>query len=223
LKTLIINFKNYREVLGEESLVLARAAATVAGRIPVEVIVAPPVPMLGAIARAVGTRVKVFSQTVSPMEAGASTGAVVPEAVSASGATGTLLNHSESPLSHGDIASLLPRLRRLRLSVCLCAKSASEALELCVLKPHYIAVEPPELIGSGVAVSKAMPTVISDTVSRLRGAGYRGRILCGAGIVDGRDVESSVALGAQGVLVASTVAKARDWVEKITELSTPLA
>jgi triosephosphate isomerase len=220
LKTLIINFKNYSEILGEKAIELVKAAENAVDTSRVEVIVAPPHPMLGLISSM--ARIQVFSQSVSNGQAGATTGAVVPEAVLASGATGTLLNHSEAPMERDLLAQLLPRLNRLNLKVCLCAKSDREAQELSRLGPEYLAIEPPELIGSGVAVSTARPELVSTTVSLARGAGYTGKILCGAGIVSGDDVRKAVELGVDGVLVASSVVKAKSWEEKISEISAPL-
>ncbi len=86
-----------------------------------------------------------------------------------------------------------------------------------------MAIEPPELIGSGVAVSRARPELVERTVSVVRGTGFRGRILCGAGIVTGEDVEKAVRLGADGVLAASSVVKARDWESKVRELARSLS
>jgi len=220
MRTLIINFKNYPEVLGEGSLRLARAAEIVAASMPVEIILAPPHPMLGVVASR--ARIQVFSQSISGDAEGASTGAVVAEAVCASGAAGTLLNHSEAPVKRNALASLLPRVKKLGLRACVCAKTSGEAVQYSRMRPEFIAIEPPELIGTGVAVSKAMPELVSTTVIRLRSSGYKGKILCGAGIVEGRDVERSVELGAQGVLVASSVVKARSWAAKIRELAGPL-
>jgi len=220
MRTLIINFKNYPEVLGEGAVSLARAAERASRRISVELIVAPPQPSLGLVAA--HTELQVFSQSVSDRGDGASTGSVVVEAVKAAGATGTLLNHSESPIAKGQLESLVPRLKAEGLKVCLCAKTARQAATLSRLGPEYIAVEPPELIGSGVAVSRARPQLLSDTVAKVRGAGYKGRILCGAGITNGSDVERAVELGVQGVLVASSVVKAKDWVTTISELARAL-
>jgi len=53
----------------------------------------------------------------------------------------------------------------------------------------------------------------------VRKTGYRGKILCGAGIVSGEDVKKAVELGADGVLVASSIVKAQDWEAKIRELA----
>jgi triosephosphate isomerase len=221
MNTLIINLKNYSEILGNQSVKLASAAEAVAAKhSKIEIIVAPPHPALGLVAARV--RIAVFSQSVSDVEGGMTTGAVIPEAVVAVGASGTLLNHSEARVDPVHIERLIPRLKKAGLKVCLCANSDTEAEELSRFRPEYLAVEPPELIGSGIAVSKARPEVVSDTVLRARRAGYEGKVLCGAGIVEGRDVEAAVKLGAEGVLVASSVVKAKNWEEKIEELAASL-
>jgi triosephosphate isomerase len=75
--------------------------------------------------------------------------------------------------------------------------------------PDMIAIEPPELIGSGRAVSKERPEIVSDSVNKIRVVNREVRILCGAGITTGEDVYSALKLGAQGVLVASGVVKAQ--------------
>jgi triosephosphate isomerase len=215
--TIILNLKNYPEVLGEGSLRIAKAAQRASLKTGTEVFVAPPGPMVALLVSRV--TIPVFSQTVGSETGDKTTGAFLPEAVRAAGAKGTLLNHSESSRPLSELKLLVPRLRGLSLAVCLCAGTTSQAVTLAQLGPDYIAVEPPELIGSGVAVSKARPELVSRTVSKVRDAGYRGKILCGAGIVSGEDVKRAVELGAEGVLVSSSVVKARDWESKIEELA----
>ena len=214
---IILNLKNYPEVMGEGSVRLARAAEKVATSTGVEIVVAPPGPMLALVASKV--RVPVFSQSVGAETGDRTTGAFLPEGVRGSGARGTLLNHSESPKSASELGVIVPRLKELSLKVCLCAATAEQSVAVASLSPDYVAVEPPELIGSGVSVSRANPELVSRTVTTVRAAGFRGRVLCGAGIVTGDDVARAVELGADGVLVASSVVKAKDWEEKIAELA----
>ncbi|HYC11729.1 MAG TPA: triose-phosphate isomerase [Nitrososphaerales archaeon] len=218
--TLIINFKNYREVLGDGSVRLAAAAAEVASRSGAEIAVAPPTAMLATVASRVS--ISVFSQSVGAEEGEMTTGADLPEAAKAAGASGTLLNHSEARKPLGELKALVPRAKKAGLKICLCASGSREAAVLSVLGPEYLAVEPPELIGSGVAVSRARPEVVRATVEVARRAGYKGKILCGAGIVGGDDVKRAVELGAEGVLVSSSVVKARQWASKISELARSL-
>jgi triosephosphate isomerase len=220
MRTLIVNFKNYSTILGTRSVDLARAAAKVASQSEAEIIVAPPTPALALVASKVDIRV--FAQSVSPSNGEKTTGSVLPEAVKAAGASGTILNHSEARLPRREIATLIQSLRTLRLDACLCARTSREAAELSRFRTKYLAVEPPELIGTGVAVSKARPELIVRSVAAVRRAGYGGRVLCGAGIVSGADVKKAMDLGADGVLVASSVVKAPDWELKIEELARSL-
>ena len=215
--TIILNLKNYHQVLGQGSLRIAEAAQQASSKTGAQIIVAPPGPMVALVASRV--TIPVFSQTVGSETGDKTTGAFLPEAVKAAGAKGTLLNHSESSRTLSELKRLVPRLRGLSLVVCLCAGTPSQAATLSKLEPDYIAVEPPELIGSGMAVSKARPELVSQTVSKVRDTGFRGKILCGAGIVSGEDVKKAVELGADGVLVSSSVVKARDWPSKIEELA----
>lgn len=220
MRTLIVNFKNYPEVLGEGSVRLAEAVQRVAEGFHVEAVVAPPIPMLSLVAWRV--KIPVFSQTVSAESGDKTTGAILIDSVRAAGASGTILNHSESTRPIAELRKLVPKIEAAGMDVCLCARTTKEAVRLTTLGPKYLAVEPPQLIGSGISVSKARPSLISDTVSEVRRAGYKGRVLCGAGIVSGEDVEKSLELGAEGVLVASGVVKAGDWESKLRELAHPL-
>ena len=220
MKTLLVNFKNYPEVLGEGSVRLALAIRRAADSASIEGIAAPPAPMISLVASR--AKVQVYSQSVGGATGDKTTGTILPEAVMAAGGSGTILNHSESRRDPAELRKLVPRLVDMGMGVCLCSQTAEEGAELSLLGPKYLAIEPPELIGSGVAVSRAKPELIQKTVAAARAAGYGGKILCGAGIVSGEDVARAVKLGADGVLVASSVVKAQDWESKVRELANSL-
>ena len=213
----IINFKNYSEILGEGAVRLAKTAEVVSETIEVEFILAPPVPRLNSVASVV--RLPVFSQSVGNQQEGKSTGAIIPEALKASGCTGSIINHSESRVPLETIRDVIPRMKGLGLSSCVCGEDAKEIVTMAGFAPEYLAVEPPELIGSGIAVSRARPELIRESVSFAKGAGYAGRLLCGAGIVTGEDARAAVKLGMDGILVASSVVRSKDWESKIRELA----
>jgi len=78
------------------------------------------------------------------------------------------------------------------------------------LKPYAIAVEPPELIGTGQAVSKVDPGIVENTVKEVKKVDVESIVLCGAGVTNGEDVRAAIELGADGVLLASGVVKAVD-------------
>jgi triosephosphate isomerase len=211
---LIINFKNYEEVSADGAIRLGETARKVAEKIQVEIILAPPHPVLALIAKEV--EIPVICQHVDDEKIGPSTGFTVPEIAKSYGAIGSLINHSEHRMEMNSIASLVKRLRRLEMVSIVCAQEPQEVVEISTFEPDFIAIEPPELIGSGKAVSKENPTVITKSIE---GAGSRSRIICGAGISDKEDVSKAIELGSQGILVASGVIKATSWDKKITELA----
>ena len=48
------------------------------------------------------------------------------------------------------------------------------------------------------------------------------RVLCGAGVKNGKDVSKAIELGADGVLIASGVVKAADWHAALSDLAAGL-
>jgi len=135
---------------------------------------------------------------------------VLAESVMEAGAIGTLVNHSERQLKLADIDDILRITKEKKLVSCVCANNPSISKAVAALQPDIMAVEPPELIGTGIPVSKAKPEVVSDTVRLVREVNSKVTILCGAGISHGEDVKAASKLGTQGVLVASGIVKAKD-------------
>ena len=213
-RPLIINFKNYEEVSADRAIKLAESASQVAEKLKIEIVVAPPQPVLALIAKSV--QVPVICQHVDNERIGPSTGFIVPEIAKSYGAVGSLINHSEHRMEMSAIASLVERMRKLDMASIVCAQEPQEVIEISSLQPDFIAIEPPELIGSGRAVSKENPSIITKSV---QGAGSRSSIICGAGITDKDDVAKAMKLGSQGILVASGVVKATSWEKKIAELA----
>jgi triosephosphate isomerase len=73
-----------------------------------------------------------------------------------------------------------------------------------------IAIEPPDLIGTGIAVSKARPELITEAVSIVGRVNPELWTLCGAGVTTAEDVTKAIELGTRGVLVASSIVKAKN-------------
>jgi triosephosphate isomerase len=196
------------------------AAHDAARMLKVKTVVAPPPPALSLVAQNVN--LPVFCQHLDDMQVGQSTGFFIPELAKSFGASGSILNHSEHRIDYHTIGSLVQRLRKLDMVSVVCARTSKEAAELAVLNPSFIAIEPPELIGSGKAVSKENPKIISDTVRLVSEYSDSTRVICGAGIVDKSDVQSAVKLGVTGILVASGIVKAKSWHDKILDLGSGL-
>lgn len=203
---LLINFKTYLEATGKRALDLSRKVEAVGRNTDVKVGVAPQFCDIEQVATRV--EIPVFAQHIDPVAPGAFTGHVLAESVRAAGASGTLINHSERTLRLPDIENSVERARGVGLLTVACAGTAKLAAAVASAEPDMVAIEPPELIGSGRAVSKERPEVVSESVRRIRSVNPNVRILCGAGITTGEDVYAALKLGTQGVLVASGVVKA---------------
>ena len=92
----------------------------------------------------------------------------------------------------------------------VCTNNAAASAAVATLKPDIISLEPPELIGTGIPVSRAKPEVVTETVKLVKHINPDAVLLCGAGITKGEDVTAALKLGTMGILVASGVVKARD-------------
>jgi triosephosphate isomerase len=203
---LLVNFKTYLESTGKRAVDLSKKIEEVGRNTGVKVGVAPQFCDIEQVATSV--EIPVFAQHIDPVSPGAYTGYVLPESVRAAGAAGTLINHSERNVRLSEIESAVRRAREVGLQTVICAGTSKLAAAVALTEPDMVAVEPPELIGSGRAVSKERPEIISDSVRRIRMVNPNARILCGAGISTGEDVYAALKLGAQGILVASGVVKA---------------
>jgi triosephosphate isomerase len=205
---IIVNFKTYVEATGKRAVELAKKAEKVNRETRVHVGVAPQLADLSLVAEAVD--IPVFAQHVDPINPGSYTGHVLAESVKEAGAIGTLINHSERQLKLSDVDQVIRIIRENRMFSVVCANNPSISSAVAALKPDMIAIEPPELIGTGIPVSKAQPEVITGTIRLVREINKKVTILCGAGISHGEDVAAALKLGTQGVLVASGIVKAKD-------------
>ncbi len=205
---IIVNFKAYSEATGQRAVELAKKAEKVSTETNVYIGVAPQFVDIPAVARAVN--VPVFAQHIDPINPGSYTGHVLAESVKEAGAAGTLVNHSERQLKLSDIDEIVKLTREKGLISCVCANNPSISAAVATLKPNIIAIEPPELIGTGIPVSKAKPEIVTDTIKLVRKVNSTVTVLCGAGISHGEDVAVALKLGTQGVLVASGIVKAKD-------------
>ncbi|HUO42574.1 MAG TPA: triose-phosphate isomerase [Methylomirabilota bacterium] len=212
---ILVNFKTYSEATGKNAVELARKISEVGHNEGVKVAVAPQFCDIIQIVTGVG--VPVFGQHVDAIGPGAYTGHVTADSLKAAGATGTLLNHSERMIKLADIRSAIIRSRELGLLTVVCAGDVASTAAVSMLMPDMVAIEPPELIGTGRAVSREKPEVITDSVKRIREVNPTVKILCGAGITTGDDVYTALKLGAEGFLIASGVVRAPDPTRVMTD------
>jgi len=217
---LIINMKAYPELLNGGAVKLAKAAEKVARELGASIIVAPPHTYLRQVVEAVG--IPVYAQSADPVDPGARTGHIPLEFVKDAGAAGVIINHSEHRLLLNDIAYLVGKAKALNLETVVCAPDPPSSAAAAALYPTAVAMEPPELIGTGRSVSRTKPDVVVETVNAVRRVNGEVKVITGAGIEDYNDVAKALELGTVGVLVASAIVRAKDWEAKITELAKPL-
>jgi len=200
----VINFKAYPQGIGKRAIELAKTLDEVAGETGEKIIIAVQPTDIARIVDKV--EIPVFAQHVDPITPGPHTGSIPMEAIIEAGASGTLLNHSEKRLRVCDVAGVVRRAREMGIKTIVCAGDEYEAGAISRLKPDYVAIEPPELIGGNVSVSRAKPEVISRGLRAVSPV----PLLVGAGVKTCEDVKKAIELGASGVLVASGIVKAEN-------------
>lgn len=214
---ILVNLKTYEESLGPKAVALASIARDISRETGVCIAVAPQTVDLTSVIKVVD--IPVFAQHIDPVEYGRFTGHILPEAIAEAGCVGTLINHSERRLPLETIEVTVKRAKEVSLFQVVCVDSVETGRSVAPFSPDVIAIEPPELIGSGISVSKARPEVVSRSVEDCRNVNPDVNILCGAGITSGEDVAAALRLGSTGVLVASGVVKAADPKAKLLELA----
>ncbi|MDD5473625.1 MAG: triose-phosphate isomerase [Candidatus Methanoperedens sp.] len=204
---IVLNFKTYAEGMGEKAIMMAKYCEEVSDDSGVDIIVCPQTPDLYRVACSV--KIPVFAQHIDAVGAGSYTGHITADCVRSAGATGTLINHSERRLLLADIDAALLSAKKAGLTTIVCTNNIAVTSAASALSPDFVAIEPPELIGSGIPVSKASPEIVRGSVRAVKSINPGVKVLCGAGISTGEDVAAALELGAVGVLLASGVIKAK--------------
>ncbi len=205
---IVLNFKTYAESTGEKAVIMAKYCEEVSKESGVDIITCPQAPDIYRVANSV--KIPVFAQHIDAVGAGSYTGHITAECVRYAGAKGTLINHSERRLLLSEIDSALSSAKKAGLKTIVCTNNIAVTSAGASLSPDFVAIEPPELIGSGNPVSKANPDIVSGSVRAVKAINPGVKVLCGAGISTGEDVAAALELGAVGVLLASGVIKAKD-------------
>ncbi len=217
---ILVNLKTYKEGMGNRAHQIATAAQLVARETGAVIGVAPGYIDLHPICHHFA--IPVYAQHVDGYEPGAHTGSVPVDAIRFAGAAGSLVNHSERRLTLADIELSVRALQSHKLSAVVCSNNEITSAGAAALGPEYVAIEPPELIGSGISVSKANPEIIQRSVAAVHAVNPKVKVLTGAGIQSGECVKIAVDLGTDGVLLASSVVKAPDPVTVLRDLVSKL-
>ncbi|MFH0927234.1 MAG: triose-phosphate isomerase [Candidatus Micrarchaeota archaeon] len=210
-----LNLKAYEQSYGESGLELCRIAKDVSKSTGVRIVACPNYLLLRRAAELGG---EVFAQHVDGNRPGAFTGSITAKMLLGAKVAGSLVNHSERRLNPENVKVSVDALKEAGLESMVCAQDINECAQYAAYKPTYIAIEPPELIGSGISVSTAKPEVITGAIDAVREVNSDVQVVCGAGVSNSDDVKRAVELGVRGVLLASAYVKAahpRQFLEEI--------
>lgn len=213
---IFVNFKTYKEGTGVAAVGLARILEEVSTESQIKIIAVVQPEDIREIVQTV--KLEVWTQHVDPVEYGAHTGSIIPEAVKEDGAVGTFLNHSEHKFQNfDDLKNAHARAKGVGLKTLVFAGNIPELLSVRELKPDFLSYEPPELVGSKTtSVAKEKPEVIVQAVTASKE--YSLPLIVGAGIKSEVDIRVSLGLGASGFAIASDIVRAKDPKKELMEL-----
>ena len=215
----IINCKNYEEISGDKIKKFIEIAEQVSKKYKIKIAISPPQHLIGVVAN---SSIPILAQHIDDSKIGSTTGYIIPELLKKSKVKGSLINHSEHRISSKEIEKLVVKLKELKMISIVCVKDVAEVKKYLKINPDFIAIEPPELIGSGKAISTEKPDLIQKAAKIVNDSKNKTKLLCGAGIVSGEDVAKSLELGSKGILVASGIIKAKNWNKIISEFAKAL-
>lgn len=207
LPMILVNFKAYREATGQNAVKLAKICEKVSKDSGFTIAISVQTADIYRVSQA--SKVPVFAQHIDPIGFGPFTGHNLAECIKENGAAGTLINHSEYWLDRESIRKCIGRAKEAKLSTIVCVPDPQAATGVAQLKPDFIVLEPPELIGGEVSVSTAEPYLIEDTIEKVKKM-WKIPVLVGAGIKNKRDVSIALKLGASGVVVATHMIETDD-------------
>jgi len=214
--TIVLNVKTYDEATWLKALEIAKLMDEISKETNLSLAIAVQATDISLCAKNVS--IPVFAEHIDPVKPGSHTGWTLPEAVKAAGAVGTLINHSEHRLKLADIDVCITRAKELELDQIVCSNNIATSKAIAAFSPNFIAVEPPELIGGDISVTSADPGIVSGSVNSVRRIDKKVKVLCGAGVKNGKDVAKAIDLGSDGVLLASGIVKAKDKEKVIRDL-----
>lgn len=216
----ILNYKTYLESSGENALELARALKSASEESGITMVAAPQVADIYRIQDQIS--LPIFAQHIDPITPGGHTGSNLIETLIEAGISGSLINHSENRMKLADIDEVIQLCKQNDIESCVCTNNIATSKAIATFSPDAVAVEPPELIGTGIPVSQAQPEVVEDSVKGVKSINKKIKVLCGAGISTGDDMKAAMDLGADGVLLASGIVKAENPKEALLDLVSKL-
>lgn len=232
---IVINFKDYREAMGENAVSLVLACEEVAGCLGGatgggQIMVAPHPTDLRAVKEALDSRaqglkdtfgvltqgspapqgggVAVLSQSLDfYTKKGAQTGRMTPNVLLDIGVKGGIVNHAENPRTNEEILKILKDFKNVdpKFIVIVCAESVARAGEICAVCKDVL----PDYIAIEPLELIGGDISVTTRPELIKEAVEKipCPVLVGAGVKSGEDFKKALEFGAKGVLLASGIVK----------------
>jgi triosephosphate isomerase (TIM) len=180
----------------------------------VAVIITPPALDIEVVKRA-APGLWVFAQSMDVAARGASSGAIIAEALADVGADGVMLNHAERPLAERALRTAIDRARDAGLRTLVCANDSAEAAHFAAWHPDLILLEPHDLIGTAHGRERPWIAQANAAVARVD---PRILVMHSGGVAHESDVQAIIAQGAAGTGCTSAIVRATDRRRTVTQL-----
>jgi len=199
--TIILNVKAYHESTIEGGKRLCAAIDTfvkIHPKINVDLHVAPNLIDLQLL-KLEFPNISLIAQHIDAVSMGKQTGWIPAGIVKRLGIEMTILNHTEHRLKTKEVQRALTHAHETGMKVVVCCQTVLEAKRLLRFHPYAIALEPPELIGSGKSIT-AYESLVHAYMVLKKGAT---QLYVGAGISNSQDIAAARSFGVDGVLLSS--------------------
>lgn len=207
-----LNFKAFRETIGNNSLKIIKKIDKKFKKIKLIAIVNPA--DISLVSKVKRKNIKLYTSLNKYCETyGSYTGGIPLEFLKEKNFDGILLNHFENRIVFSELKKFIDFSKKIGLETMVCAKDLSEAKKIDKINPKYLSYEAPELIGTGKAISKYKAESLKKFIEITKSIP-----ICGAGISEAIDVKIAKDLGAEGVLIASAFAKAKNKIKFLKEI-----
>ncbi|MCS7093705.1 MAG: triose-phosphate isomerase [Candidatus Aenigmarchaeota archaeon] len=214
---IVLNFKSYKEALGRKAIKICEKIERVYKKSEIEIVVAPQFLDIPTIVEKFSF--PVIAQHVDEVEEGKFTGSVSLLSLKEHKVIGSLLNHSEKKVELNKIERIVKMAEKFGIKIFALASDLDESKKILKMGPYSLSYEPPELIGSGRAVSKEKPEVLRKFIELAE----KSKIvkMAGAGISTAEDVRKALEIGCDGVLISSSFVFSKNkelFLKKIVEV-----
>lgn len=203
-----VNFKIYPDTGGDEGLAFAKAVERVQAETDATFVLTPQIPDLRRIAAE--TDLAVTTPIVHGATPGRGIGKVLPETVSAAGASGAVINHAEDRDTLSAIASKVRRCDDVGMDSVVCVDSVEMGRAVAASDPDSMVFEKPADISTDRAITQTHPDRVRAFVEMVDETNPRTAVLVGGGISTADDVRLAFEQGADATGAASAVSPAND-------------